>query len=78
MKKIIKDKQIDDLIKEVEDLIEEQEVEKVYDNVSQVNCDSCGARLTVDEWQDNESVCTDCLWEQTSGIVTDNPEDELG
>lgn len=61
----------------VED-VGEIEVEEKHDNLSEHYCGSCGVRLRVDEYEDFEDTCTECAWEQTSGLIDDSPESELG
>jgi len=57
-----------------------EEDEKYWDRIdslSDKSCDHCGARLTVDEWEEYEDTCTDCIWEQCQGIIDDEPTEEL-
>lgn len=48
---------------------------EVVDNLSAFNCTSCGVRLTVNEWQEFEDTCEECMYEQTSGIIDDEGEE---
>jgi hypothetical protein len=55
----------------IEDSYEEQEGEEKYDNLSTHHCSQCGARLRKDEFEDFEDECTDCIYENTAGLVDD-------
>lgn len=60
------------------DLEEDNESEDVcHDSLSPAVCDCCGKRLLMDEWEEFESMCEECTWENTSGILDDNPEEEM-
>lgn len=48
-----------------------------WDNISQQQCSQCGARLKVDEYQEFEDVCGECVYDNTSGLIDDNIEQEL-
>ena len=47
------------------------------DSLSPAICDCCGARLSIDEWEEFESMCEECTWESTSGMIWDDTEKEL-
>lgn len=40
-------------------------------------CSICGRLLTVDEFEEFEDECFDCVFEQSSGLISDEPETEL-
>ena len=66
------DSELDDLIDQIDDPFAP---DTNYDNLSTHTCDTCGARLTVQEFELNEDTCEDCMWEQTSGL-SEFPDDE--
>ena len=47
------------------------------DSLSPAICSCCGNRLSVDEWEEFEDTCEECMWNETSGLIDDNTEDEL-
>ena len=59
----------DELDKIILDL--EDEYLEPVDNLSSHVCDSCGARLTVPEFEEYESFCEDCMYQDTSGLIDD-------
>lgn len=61
--------------KELQDL--DSETEEKFDNLSSAICDCCGKRLSIDEWEEFESLCEECMWEATSGLIDDQTEEEL-
>ena len=63
--KDISDKELDKLISEFD------EYPEPVDNLSTHVCDSCGARLTVPEFEEYESFCEDCMYQDTSGLIDD-------
>lgn len=71
-----KEKEYTNVEKDLEEIVEEYE-EQEYDNLSTHNCSHCGARLTVQEWEEMEDECSECAWTNTSGIIDDNVDEEL-
>lgn len=78
MNKRTKEEELEKEYAELEKALEwEEEHQEPIDNLSQHSCSACGARLTKAEWEEYEDTCTQCMWEDTSGIIDDNPEEEL-
>lgn len=48
-----------------------------YDSLNSNSCNICGRRLLNDEWEEFEDMCSDCAYDETSGIITDSPEKDL-
>lgn len=48
---------------------------ELVDSLSAFNCSACGVRLTVNEWQEYEDTCEECMHEQTSGLIDDEGEE---
>lgn len=61
--------------KELEEL--DSTEEQKFDNLSSAICDCCGARLSINEWEEFESFCEECIWESTSGLIDDTIEEEV-
>ena len=57
--------------------LDNTEEEEVFDNLSSVDCNCCGNRLSVDEWQEFEDMCEECMFESTSGLIDYRTEEEL-
>lgn len=53
------------------------EEDETSDRLSSETCVICGARLTKDEHEEYEDECDECIWERTSGLITDNPNLEF-
>lgn len=52
---------------------EDEDINQTYDNLSLKYCAGCGARMTKDEEEEFEDRCHQCVWEETSGLIDDNP-----
>lgn len=65
------DSLIDDLLDEDDKYMEN------YEGYSTHNCSICGARMTVEEFEEFEGECEACVWDDTSGLIDDNTEEEL-
>lgn len=48
-----------------------------YDSLSTFYCGTCGKRLTLDEYEECEDTCNECLWDETSGLIDDDTEKSL-
>ena len=59
------------------DIMDSIEEGEFFDNLSKAYCDVCGARLTVNEYEEWESFCEECMFEETSGLIDDVVEEEL-
>lgn len=46
------------------------------DAIAEQSCEGCGARLSIKEWIEFESECSNCVHENTQGLI-DDTEDEL-
>ncbi len=57
---------------ELEGSLPELNTNEVVDNLSEVNCQGCGTRLTQQEWQVCEDTCETCLHADTAGLIDDN------
>ena len=59
---------------DIKKLLEEQDANEIdnYDNLSNKYCVSCGARLLVDEFEEFEDMCSECVHQETSGIIDDD------
>jgi hypothetical protein len=73
--------------KELEELMNQQdyaedkdfdywEERDTCDRYSIHNCSHCGARLTIDEWEEFEDTCEECLFSQVP-MLDDDVEKEL-
>jgi hypothetical protein len=62
---------IEEFDKEPEWDWEEELEDKEYDNLSVHNCSHCGVRLRKDEFEDYEDTCTDCIYNDTAGLIDD-------
>ena len=40
-------------------------------------CETCGAEMTRDEWEEFETQCHSCVFEETNGMVDDDVYREL-
>lgn len=64
------EKELQELDSETEDKFHAE-----HDSLSSAICDCCGKRLSVDEWEEWESMCEECMWEATSGLIDDTNEE---
>lgn len=64
-------------IEEEKESVLEDEENETYDNLSSESCDSCGARLTKEEFEEFEDTCAECVFIQTNGLIDDVPAEEL-
>lgn len=55
----------------------EQDYPEPVDNLSTMYCAHCGARMTRVEWEEYEDSCEECVWNDTSGLIDDDPEAEI-
>ncbi len=64
---------------EIEDILNyiEEELPEVFDNLTEHSCISCGARLNIHEHEEFEDQCSDCVWQETGGLIDDVPNKEL-
>lgn len=75
-KKIEKDLEKD--YEELEKLLQEElNPNEVIDNLSDLNCIQCGARLTKLEAEDFQDECESCVFIDTAGTIDDAGTGEL-
>lgn len=48
-----------------------------WDQLSSHCCSQCGARMTKSEYEEFEGECGECVYEDTAGLIDDDPEQEL-
>lgn len=66
-----------ELEKELDGALSSDEDEIPTERYSECSCSSCGARLTLDEFDLYEDACYSCITDDTCGIINDNPIKEL-
>jgi len=68
-----KEKEYEQLEKDLEELAEDI----LPDSISEHNCEECGTRLYTREEEQFSGLCEECAWNQTSGLIDDDEEEEL-
>lgn len=63
--------------KELEEHLEEMEEDILPDSISSCSCELCGARMTTEEVEAFDTICEECAWDTTSGLIDDDEEREL-
>ena len=64
-------------MKNKEELFVEQEEDILPNSISECSCEICGNRMTTEEAEKFESICEECAWNDTSGLIDDEEEKEL-
>jgi hypothetical protein len=67
---------LEDKKDEVE-ILERDEEYEYFENYSSCYCSKCGTRMEIREWEEFEDTCEGCIWEDTQGIITDDPYSKL-
>lgn len=63
--------------KDLEEQLEEIEEDILPNSISNSSCELCGARMTINEVDAFDTMCEECAWESTSGLIDDDEEKEL-
>lgn len=54
-----------------------EEEDQFIDSIAACSCELCGNRMTVEEKEKFETICEDCAWATTSGLIDDDEEKEI-